>query len=331
VLHTAALPHHILLSIFGQKKTQNSDQGQNMTISFALVLNGSAALSLPLSYAITKKGSHGMKQAWIALLWLLFLGLPFWGASEEQGALPIHTFGTMMTSALAFIFPLKVMQMVLFPYEMKTSKKDEKEKKYRDPREFSLREGLEFSGQCSYYALPVNPVQNPKKETATFVVQQNVYQFSLAVLKIVLLQFFGQVLVQVTERNPDPSTRGPLVYMQMSVVFTFVFIAANCINDLEGIVVQVLSLGRYGMLPRHRFPFVSTSIREFWGHRYDILITTLLRDTVYGPCRSSFGWEQDVSGLAVFTTSGILHSYVAHFTFGCGTVRSFVFFIIQPP
>lgn len=52
-----------------------------------------------------------MQHSLVACLWSVFLGIPL----LEEEELPIHAFTTMIASILAFIMPLKLTQLVLYP------------------------------------------------------------------------------------------------------------------------------------------------------------------------------------------------------------------------
>jgi hypothetical protein len=55
----------------------------------------------------------------------------------------------------------------------------------------------------------------------------------------------------------------------------------------------------------------------------------LLRETVFIPAQNYYDCSKQVASVLAFTTSGILHSWVAYFTFGGGVVRASLFFVSQ--
>jgi len=293
-----------------------------MIVRFGAVFPISGVLALPLSYVISKKGQDKTKLAWVVIVWIWFLILPLWG--KASGDLPIRHVATMMTSVLAFILPLKITQMIV----VSNDKSLDKEKKSIHPNQLSWEEGVDFCGNILFYALPISAV---KDRSQSILIEQNSVTVIISLIKAFLLQFFGLLLVQVAEIEPDPNTRSNLVYMVMLVLMSFTIIASSFISDLQGVMVNIVTFGKYEMTRMHNFPFVSKSLRELWGHRYNLLITTLLRDTVYGPCQAYLGLDRDASSMAVFTVSGLLHSYVSHFTFGYGQGRSLLFFVLQVP
>ncbi|OVA06587.1 hypothetical protein BVC80_1287g29 [Macleaya cordata] len=73
--------------------------------------------------------------------------------------------------------------------------------------------------------------------------------------------------------------------------------------------------------PQFDSPFISTSLQDFWGRRWNLMVTGILRPTVYQPVRSIctriFGrrWAQLVALLATFAVSGLMHELI-FFYFG---------------
>ncbi|CAO2835793.1 unnamed protein product [Amaranthus hypochondriacus] len=60
-------------------------------------------------------------------------------------------------------------------------------------------------------------------------------------------------------------------------------------------------------------PFASSSLQDFWGRRWNRMVSDALRDTIYFPvksfCVSYMGrnWAQAVGTMASFTVSGLIH------------------------
>ncbi|XP_065864707.1 acyl-CoA--sterol O-acyltransferase 1-like [Euphorbia lathyris] len=62
-------------------------------------------------------------------------------------------------------------------------------------------------------------------------------------------------------------------------------------------------------------PYFSTSLQDFWGRRWNLMITNLLRHTVYKPTRQCLDgvlgkWSPPVAVLATFVVSGLMHELV---------------------
>jgi hypothetical protein len=96
--------------------------------------------------------------------------------------------------------------------------------------------------------------------------------------------------------------------------------------DFLNSAIVTLSRGRYQLLTLNDFPLFSTSLSDFWSHRYNRLMRVVYHDSVLDPLRSA-GVGADAAALAVFAVSGALHAYVAQLTFGHGALSAFSFFI----
>jgi D-alanyl-lipoteichoic acid acyltransferase DltB (MBOAT superfamily) len=64
--------------------------------------------------------------------------------------------------------------------------------------------------------------------------------------------------------------------------------------------------------PPSNEPYLSTSLQDFWGRRWNLMVTNLLRHTVYKPVRSSLGsllgeWAPLPAVAASFLVSGLMH------------------------
>ncbi|TYH30427.1 hypothetical protein ES288_A01G094300v1 [Gossypium darwinii] len=66
-------------------------------------------------------------------------------------------------------------------------------------------------------------------------------------------------------------------------------------------------------------PYLSTSLQDFWGRRWNLMVTYLLRHTIYKPARSIFDkmlgsmWAPLAAVLAAFTVSGLMHELVFYY------------------
>lgn len=82
-----------------------------------------------------------------------------------------------------------------------------------------------------------------------------------------------------------------------------------------------MALLRMELEPQFDEPYLCTSIQDFWGNRWNIMVSRILRPTVYIPVRKAFansmGWEWSVipGVLCTFLVSGLMHELV-FYTFG---------------
>ncbi|KAI5672917.1 hypothetical protein M9H77_13281 [Catharanthus roseus] len=113
------------------------------------------------------------------------------------------------------------------------------------------------------------------------------------------------------------------IYFALDMLLAFVGAVARAIVRVE-------------LEPQFEEPYLSTSVQDFWGRRWNLMVSKILRPTIYIPTRSTFarflGWRWAALP-AVFTTflvSGLMHE-VVFYTFGrvkpTGVVTSF--FVVQ--
>ncbi|KAI3970308.1 hypothetical protein MKX01_023955 [Papaver californicum] len=71
--------------------------------------------------------------------------------------------------------------------------------------------------------------------------------------------------------------------------------------------------------PQSNEPYLSTSLQEFWGKRWNLMVSSILRPTVYHPvCHVSahiFGrnWASVPAVLATFVVSGLMHELIFYY------------------
>lgn len=71
--------------------------------------------------------------------------------------------------------------------------------------------------------------------------------------------------------------------------------------------------------PQFNEPYLSTSLQDFWGRRWNLMVTRILRPTVYLPVR---GWSEKVIGrkwaplpavMSTFVVSGFMHELIFYY------------------
>jgi hypothetical protein len=261
-------------------------------------------VALPITYYVRRSKHDIIRHASVAALWAAFLSIHI-----KDNDTKLYTLETMLFSVLVFIIPLKLSQEILFPLTEPTN-------------HGSIQEFAWFCGSVFYYALPISRTKqllNYKELLQKYMEYAIVIFFKL--LLIPVCNALAHRLVDDIERN--------FWYLLVLFVSSNVIASAYMI-DLECVAVGLLCAGRYEMLPMYNYPMASTSLRDFWGHRYNLLIHCLLTETVYVPVQQFYS-SKEIAITATFAVSGVLHAWVAYFTFGRGVVRAFVFFLLQVP
>ncbi|KAI3949574.1 hypothetical protein MKW92_000939 [Papaver armeniacum] len=74
-------------------------------------------------------------------------------------------------------------------------------------------------------------------------------------------------------------------------------------------------------------PYFSTSLQDFWGRRWNLMVTNILRVTVYEPIKK---WGQLPAVIATFIVSGIMHEIIFFYLIGVNpTWEVSLFFLLH--
>lgn len=71
--------------------------------------------------------------------------------------------------------------------------------------------------------------------------------------------------------------------------------------------------------PQFDEPYLSTSLQDFWGRRWNLMVTSILRPTVYDPVRRvstrfmGHARAVSVAMLATFLVSGLMHELIYYY------------------
>lgn len=91
-------------------------------------------------------------------------------------------------------------------------------------------------------------------------------------------------------------------------------------SGVTGLGVLVSLVTGFSTLSIHDDPLLlSSSVREFWGRRWNRMVRAALYRGVYRPLRNA-NWPRSVGAVATFVSSGVLHEFVLYlFTFRVGS------------
>ncbi|KAG8386067.1 hypothetical protein BUALT_Bualt03G0110400 [Buddleja alternifolia] len=101
-------------------------------------------------------------------------------------------------------------------------------------------------------------------------------------------------------------------HLLMAVYCCLTFLLIEILVQLSSLLVRALTLG-LELEPPSDEPYLSTSLQEFWGRRWNLTVTSTLRETVYKPVRSAataaLGRHSAalVGVVAAFLVSGLMH------------------------
>lgn len=147
------------------------------------------------------------------------------------------------------------------------------------------------------------------------LLKQNAITLAIVLFKITIIPLFELALNQLANKYPYPSSESNLVaYLQIEVLFTMELIAMAWGTDIQSVVINVLSGGRLEMLYMHNNPFLSSSLRDLWGRRYNLLINSLLKETAYIPAQTYYAYSKQVAsihGLRTLPLERVLYELVS--------------------
>lgn len=93
------------------------------------------------------------------------------------------------------------------------------------------------------------------------------------------------------------------------------FITGMWAMDALQAVVPLLSGGRVKVLVLSDNILMASSCKDFWGARYNQFMSRFLKERVFVPAEAVFGLSRSSAKSLTFVVSGLLHAYVAYFTF----------------
>ncbi|GMN36465.1 hypothetical protein TIFTF001_006044 [Ficus carica] len=110
----------------------------------------------------------------------------------------------------------------------------------------------------------------------------------------------------------NKSSFHPKLFLCLYAIYTY--------TGLEIILAAVAAAARawlgVELEPQFDEPYLSTSLQDFWGRRWNIMASNILRPTVYVPVREISGrligtkWDQLPAVVATFLVSGVMHEWI---------------------
>lgn len=114
-----------------------------------------------------------------------------------------------------------------------------------------------------------------------------------------------------------------------------VFLMIDILIALSSFIVQKMLVGlELELEPPSNEPYLSTSLQDFWGNRWNLTVTNTLRLTVYNPVRSALShvvgklWALRVAVLATFVVSGLMHELLFYYVNGVRPSREMTGFFV---
>jgi hypothetical protein len=168
-------------------------------------------------------------------------------------------------------------------------------------------------------------------DTTLGVVVRSAVLALIAGSKLILIQW-AVPRVHALLTSPQRFASGPLaglerVWRVSALVLTVILTTWHV--DLNSAAINLVTMGRYALLDVFRFGPLATSPAEFWGQRYNLLVSKLLSDAVNAPLKRA-GCNPALGVMATFAASGALHVLVVHCAMNrCGRTSTMAFFLLH--
>lgn len=98
------------------------------------------------------------------------------------------------------------------------------------------------------------------------------------------------------------------IYIYVSLEFALAIVSGPC-RRLLGVELE----------PQFNEPYLSTSLQDFWGRRWNLMVSSILRPTVYNPVRTICSrligkkWASAPAVIAAFFVSGMMHELIFYY------------------
>ncbi|KAH1063148.1 hypothetical protein J1N35_028135 [Gossypium stocksii] len=99
---------------------------------------------------------------------------------------------------------------------------------------------------------------------------------------------------------------GAHIYIELEITLALAAIPARAMFGLE-------------IEPQFNEPYLTTSLQDFWGRRWNLMVTSILRPTVYYPMRRistrlvGSRWTSLPAIITVFVVSGLMHELMCYY------------------
>nr|XP_010906442.3 probable long-chain-alcohol O-fatty-acyltransferase 5 [Elaeis guineensis] len=97
-------------------------------------------------------------------------------------------------------------------------------------------------------------------------------------------------------------------YVLLSLCSCHVYLALDLVLASAAAPAAILGLE---VEPQFDAPFRAVSLQDFWGHRWNLMVSAILRPSVYQPVRAPCGTAAGI--LATFLVSGLMHEVMVYY------------------
>ncbi|KAK1406972.1 hypothetical protein QVD17_38582 [Tagetes erecta] len=98
-----------------------------------------------------------------------------------------------------------------------------------------------------------------------------------------------------------------------------VYLGVELVLAITAFFVKLLLGFDFEIEPQFNKPYLATSLQDFWGRRWNLMVTRILRPSVYDPIREVSSlvlgnlWSRQVAIFATFVVSGLMHELIYYY------------------
>uniref|UniRef100_J3LCI8 Wax synthase domain-containing protein n=2 Tax=Oryza brachyantha TaxID=4533 RepID=J3LCI8_ORYBR len=165
-------------------------------------------------------------------------------------------------------------------------------------------------------ALPVKLTQEPPSDDGVVAKRASLPIVSLAIKLAVMAVAIFYLLREKNEMNGYMACTFYAV-----VMYCFLDFLLPCVAAVAGALGMELE-------PQFDRPYLSSSLQDFWGRRWNLMASAVLRPAVYHPVKARLGAPAGVFG--TFLVSGLMHEVIAYYiSFRAPTGQVTAFFALH--
>ncbi|CAK7335507.1 unnamed protein product [Dovyalis caffra] len=168
---------------------------------------------------------------------------------------------------------------------------------------------LSFPYFVSLACLPIKFQHNPQKSVGAQRSKGNGHKSPVNYgLKIIVLAITAPIYLQKDQIHPK-------IVLVLYCVYLYI--------GLELVLAVVASFARVYLRlelePQFHEPYLATSLQDFWGRRWNLMVSSILHPTVYNPVKSISSrligrkWAALPGVVASFLVSGIMHELIFYY------------------
>lgn len=163
--------------------------------------------------------------------------------------------------------------------------------------------------------LPIKFKPNPPQGIVTKPHQQSTQKSYRVPLKSLLLVTKLLLLLSIFYAYESRQHLHP--YVVLALYCCHVYLELELVLALCSTPARLLG---FALEPQFNEPYLATSLQDFWGRRWNLVVTSILRPTVYDPVqyicrRNKVGhmWPQLLGVVATFIVSGLMHEVIYYY------------------